>query len=159
VRPDVHPSRPLRRSQPASPSPKRYFLASFLDDLHRLASDVAPDVSHLPRTIPVIDGRLHVVPAGVFREVVRERRQAVFARKYGPADEALYRHRFQSILDFLAAQRRELLSVGLAEERNDLAVREEFVEYLLRLDPGDPSGRIPKSAILGFLDEWGHRWM
>jgi hypothetical protein len=136
-----------------------YFLDSFLDDLGRVECEAAADGAHLPRTIPLIDGRLHVVRTGIVREVARDRRQAVFSRKYGPAAEALYRHRFEAIVDFVATRRSELLKAGLAEERDGFAVREEFVEFLLRPDASGTWGEIPKSAILRFLDEWGHRWM
>jgi hypothetical protein len=143
---------------PLGQPPRRYSTSTFLDDLGRLLTALGSDAANLPCTIPCVDGRLILLQAELLSDLPSDTRRVVFARKYGAEEGTTHGHLVQAVLDFLAASRAELVNVGLATDRGELAVREEFVEYLLSPEVSSPSGDIPTGAILRFLDEWGHRW-
>jgi len=97
----------------------------------------------LLETIEVIDGRLVVVHPGL---------------RLAPAGTA-DRTRVNLVLDYLKNRQSELVENGLARCGEPLAVREEFVSYLLNYKLDTLQEEIPQGAMCKFLDEWSHRWI
>lgn len=170
----THPSRtplypPVVTEPEQSKSPDRmsrqlgpnvaYSVSAFVDDHRELLSKTAHPLSDFSATIQLLDGRMHVVRPNLALKVGKDTQRKLFERKYGREAETAYRERFQLVLKFLETWREEILQNGLADDARPMAVREEFVDYLLkyRLDPTQTS--LPKSAIRRFVDEWGHRRM
>jgi hypothetical protein len=136
-----------------------YSLSSFLEDQHRLLSEADPRFSDVSLAIERIDGRFLIVRTEILKEVDDVKRADLFRRKYGQHTGKYCHARFTSLLEFLADRRTALVTAGLAEMNEPMAVREEFVRYLLTSDVGGHRANIPESVIQRFLDEWSHRWM
>ena len=171
-KPNVHPPRtpvsapagtqpnqrkpPERTAEQLRPS-VAYSVSAFVDDHRQLLSKTYPQVSELSATIQMIDGRMHVVRPGLALKVGMDTQRKLFVGKYGREAETAYRFRFRLVLKFLETWRAEILQSGLADGARPMAVREEFVDYLLKYQLDPTQNAIPKSALRRFLDEWGHR--
>ena len=92
-------------------------------------------------------------------KVGTDTRRKLFESKYGREAETAYRERFQLVLKFLETWRTEIVESGLADGTRPMAVREEFVDYLLKYRLDRTQTSLPRSVIRRFLDEWGHRRM
>ena len=173
-KPNAHPPRaPL--SQPAETQPEQgkspermarqpgphvaYSVSAFVDDHRKLLSKTSHPLSDFSATIQLIDGRMHVVHPDLALKVGMDTQRKLFASKYGREGETAYRERFHLVLKFLETWRVEILQSGLADGAEPMAVREEFVDYLLKYRLDRTQTGIPRSAIRLFLDEWGHRRM
>ncbi|HXV78064.1 MAG TPA: hypothetical protein VD788_17270 [Candidatus Polarisedimenticolaceae bacterium] len=140
--------------------PIHYSVQHFVEDEARvLAATDHEDVS-VRECIDVLDGRLLPLPTDPLREALECKRRATdaFSSKYGPELGADHLERFRSVLDFIASHREEMAAAGLAASGETLAIREEFLDYLLNFHAGTRHG-IPKTALGRFLDEWGTRWI
>ena len=158
---DPMPHLPARRVSRTPDCDIPYALHDFLDDQHRLLSPAKPHLPFSGHTIETLDGRMLVIHLASLLEAARAREHAtrVFVQKYGPAAGASRFSRFCLVLDFLGNSHAEISNSGLAENREPIAIREEFVRYLLDWKVGPKQRRLPKSALSRFLDDWGHRWM
>jgi len=136
-----------------------YAVREFLDDQHRVIRAVGSDLGMPQPILQDPDGRSFFIHTALLRSTGAGRRAAVqlFREKYGPAARSALL-RFKLVVDFLNRWQREIARSGFADDGQPMAVREEFLRYLLRyrLQPGNP--QIPRSAIIEFLDDWGHRW-
>ena len=136
-----------------------YPVREFLDDQHQVIRAAGGD---LRRSQPILqdpDGRSFFIHTAFLKSTGVARRAAarIFKEKYGSAARSVLL-RFKLVVDFLNYWQREITRSGFAQDGQPIAVREEFLRYLLayRVHPGNP--RIPRSAIVEFLDDWGHRW-
>jgi len=93
--------------------------------------------------VDTIDGRLVVIHPGL---------------RLAPA-EAANRSRFNLVLNYLTVWQQELSKNGLAHGGTPMAVREEFVSFLLNYKLDRRQDEIPQGAMCKFLDEWSHRWI
>lgn len=173
-KPNVHPPRtpvsapagtqpnqrkpPERTAEQLRPS-VAYSVSAFVDDHRKLLSKTPHPLADFSATIQLIDGRMHVVRPDLALKVDMDAQRKLFESKYGREAETAYRLRFHQVLDFLETWRAEILQSGLADGARPMAVREEFVEYLLKYPLDRTQTGIPKSALRRFLDEWGHRRM
>ena len=137
----------------------RYSRLQFLDDCCRLSDTSDKQVPQRPRTIGLIDGRMNVVDLRLARRSSQVEQRRLFVRKYGSRVGSAFYFRFRLVLEFLDAYRCEACESDLATSEPSMAVREEFVDYLLRCPLDAHHKEIPKHALRRFLDEWGHRWM
>jgi len=137
-----------------------YPVREFLDDQHRIVVSVRYDL-RTPQQ-PFLqdpDGRSFLIHTRLLGSAgaARHATPQLFKDKYGPtAKSALLR--FKLVVDFLNCWQREITWSGFADEGQPMAVREEFLRYLLRYRVHPQHPRIPEFAIGEFLDEWGHRW-
>lgn len=136
-----------------------YPVSAFVDDHRQLLARTHTDGPKLSATIEMVDGRMHVVRPGLALSTDRDTLRGLFASKYGSGPEAAYRSRFILVLEFLKTWRSEILEAGLADRARPMAVREEFVDYLLHYRLDAMQSAIPECALRRFLDEWGHRRM
>jgi len=143
---------PVRLRKATAP-PRRpvnipYSVTAFIGDQRQLLSMTGFRTTEHPETVDVIDGRLIVVHQDLRR-----------AHKYGSGAEPGDRCRFNRVLNYLATWQLELLKSGLARGGKPMAVREEFVSYLLHYKLDTLQEEIPRGAMHKFLDEWSHRWI
>jgi hypothetical protein len=153
-----HPAKRIRRSpHPDIP----YALQDFLDDQKRLLSSAHPGQSSQTFAIDDLDGRMLVIQLATSLDATRAGTPAtdVFSKKYESGLAAQRLARFRLVLEFLEDSRAEISKAGLADGRDPLAVREEFVRYLLHWKTEPRQQRIPSRALSRFLDDWGHRWI
>jgi len=173
-KPNAHPSgtplSPSAETQPEQRTPAKrtakqpgphiaYSVSAFVDDHRKILSKTPHPLADFSATIQLIDGRMHVVRPDLALKVGMDAQRKLFESKYGREAETAYRLRFHQVLDFLETWRTEVLQSGLADGARPMAVREEFVEYLLKYPLDRTQTGIPKSALRRFLDEWGHRRM
>jgi hypothetical protein len=139
----------------------RYSVRHFLDDEARLLSIAESGADAFPDCIDVPDGRLLPFPAHPLREAIESEGSAsdTFSRKYGPELGADHLERFRLVLEFIASHQSEMRAAGVAEVGETLAIREEFLDYLLNCDLHSGASRIPDTVLGRFLDEWGTRWI
>jgi hypothetical protein len=78
---------------------------------------------------------------------------------YGARSGSEHERRFRQVVEYIDAHRDALTEAGLARDGEPIAVREEFVGWLLSCDLEASRREIPESALTRFLDEWGHRWL
>jgi hypothetical protein len=139
----------------------RYRIKDFLDDERRLiaAGGECPSTDEL--IVEGLEGRLLVVDAGrLSQALAQDDASASFLEKYGDDQNAARRRRCLLVIDFLLRWRDEIVECGLASQANDpLAVREEFIDFLLNYDVTLESDPLPERALTAFLDQWGHRWL
>ena len=140
----------LRRTTapPRRPVNVSYSVTAFIGDQRQLLSRTGFRATDHPETVDVIDGRMIVVHPDLRR-----------APKHGSRADTACRCRFHLVLNYLATWRLELLKNGLAHRAKPLAVREEFVSYLLNYKLDTLQEEIPQGAMRKFLDEWSHRWI
>jgi hypothetical protein len=153
----VLPGRVVKRPHPEPP----YRLHDFLDDQQRLITSVESGPSCQARSIPDLDGDRLVIRLAPSLEAAGARRHAatVFSEKYGPATGATRLAKYCVILEFLEDSRADIVSAGLADDREPMTICEAFVQFLLDWKAVPAQRRIPKCALRRFLDEWGHRWI
>ena len=137
-----------------------YTAHHFLEDERSLlaTSDPAPQAL---LCIDRPDGRLLPLPTDPLRRAMRRAADAshCFEVRYGARSASEHERRFRLVVEYIDAHRDELTEAGLASEGEPIAVREEFVDWLLGCDVEDSGRAIPDSALRRFLDEWGHRWI
>jgi hypothetical protein len=136
-----------------------YSVRAFVDDHRRLLAETHPHVSECSATIQLIDGRMHVVRPDLTLKVSVATQRELFVTKYGRGPETAYRSRFLLVLKFIETWQAEIRQSGLADGAGPVAVREEFVDFLLKYQLDALQEAIPRSALRWFLDEWGHRRM
>ncbi len=136
-----------------------YSISAFIADQRRLLSRTRFGTTDFPETVDLVDGRLIVVHAGLrLAPNVPDLREP-FTREYGREVESAYRFRFILVLKFLAAWQPELVKSALAQGHEPMAVREEFVSFLLKYKLRVQQTEIPQGVLRAFLDEWSHRWI
>jgi hypothetical protein len=137
-----------------------YTARHFLEDEQQLLAGTEQAESPL-RCLDRPDGRLLPLPTDPLRQAMTTRGEAArcFSVKYGAERGTERERRFRLVLDYVDTHRDELMEAGLASEGEPLAVREEFLDYLLRCRVDSTLRTIPSSALTQFLDEWGHRWI
>ena len=136
-----------------------YPVSAFIADQRRLLSKTRFGTTDFPETVDLIDGRLIIVhPALRLAPNVPDLCEP-FTREYGREVESAYRFRFILVLKFLAAWQPELVKSALAQGHEPMAVREEFVSFLLKYELRAQQTEIPQGALRAFLDEWSHRWI
>ena len=116
-------------------------------------------MSECSATIQLIDGRMHVVRPDLALKVGMDTQRELFVTKYGRGPETAYRSRFLLVLRFIETWQGEIRQSDLADGAEPMAVREEFVDFLLNYQLDAMQEAIPRSALRRFLDEWGHRRM
>jgi len=136
----------------ARPAPVSYPVPEFLEDQRRLLPGEVPWSGPIHRP----EGRLLQVDARRCRRHLHGAWRW-FSRRYGRSLGAVRLERFAKVVDFLDEHRDELERADLVRGGGPLAVREEFLSYLLAFPTGADAMRIPPFAIRRFLDEWGHR--
>jgi hypothetical protein len=137
-----------------------YPVHDFLDDQQRLLG--TGQTSRGAATgFEDLDGPLHVVHTRRLRTALAsDDIPAPFHDKYGDSQEQTYCARCERVVRFLERWRGEIVQSGLAVSRDDpLAVREDFLNFLLNYETAPGETAIPADALTGFLDQWGHRWM
>jgi hypothetical protein len=136
-----------------------YSVRRFVRDEAHLLASCAEGSRYPPASIELPDGRLLPVPTDPLIEVLSASIDAL--RDGGSAAEVTADHleRIRLVIEFLQHHERDLMDAGLASPGDALAVREEFLDYLLNCDVEPDESSIPSSALNRFLDEWGHRWM
>ena len=131
-----------------------YTIRHFLEDEQRLLSTSALG----PKTLKSLDrpeGRLLPLPTAPLRQAMTRERAA--SRCFELRD---HERRFRQVVEYIDAHRSELAEAGLVRRDGEtLAVREEFVGWLLSCDIEASRPEIPESALRRFLDEWGTRWI
>jgi len=138
----------------------RYCLDDFIDDQSKVLAVTGADLPSQTKVVEHVDGRLCRVYPRRLHDAVGERQATrPFLEKYGDEEGASHFVRFSLVVEFLSRFRSELAQSGLAEQEGTMAIREEFVNYLLNLDVAEDTKAIPRDALLQFLDEWGCRWM
>ena len=136
-----------------------YSVTAFVGDQRRLLDRTGLGAAGFPETVELIDGRLVVVhPRLRLGPNLTELRES-FVCKYGFLDEKAYRSRFVLVLRFLAALQPELVKNALAQGHEPIAVREEFLSFLLNYRLRKQQKEIPQGAVRSFLDVWSHRWL
>lgn len=136
-----------------------YSVAGFVGDQRRLLDRTGLGEADSPETVELIDGRLIVVhPRLRLGPKLTELRES-FVCKYGFLEERAYRSRFVLVLRFLAATQPELVKNALAQGDEPIAVREEFLSFLLNYRLRTQQKEIPQGAVRSFLDLWSHRWL
>ena len=140
----------LRKGTASPRKPVRipYSVTAFIGDQRQLLSRTGFRATDHPETVDVIDGRMIVVHPGLR-----------LAPKHSSGAEPGHRRRFNLVLNYLATWQLELLRNGLAHGAKPMAVREEFVSYLLGYKLDTLQEEIPQGAMRRFLDEWSHRWI
>ena len=127
--------------------------------LERVAWSERAATAHHVSTLPAFRRQFshEILRPGLALKVGMDTQRKLFVGKYGREAETAYRFRFRLVLKFLETWRAEILQSGLADGARPMAVREEFVDYLLKYQLDPTQNAIPKSALRRFLDEWGHR--
>lgn len=153
-------SRP-RSSESTSDPGVRYSARHFLEDEQRLLAAAHPSGAGPLHCVEQPDGRLLPLPTDPLRRAMKARQDAAqcFSTKYGPELGEEHERRFRAVVDYVETHRGELMEAGLASEGEPIAVREEFVDYLLNRGVEAARQHIPGSALSRFLDEWGTRWL
>jgi len=147
-----------RRDEGPSSANIRYPVNGFVEDQRQMLSATTPRATDVRPTLRLMDGRwIAVHPTIRFKLDVPALREQ-FSSKYGHRIEPAYRSRFELVLRFLADWEVEVVKSGLAYGRAPMAVREEFVDYLLKYRLSTRQREIPEAALRLFLDDWGHRW-
>ena len=144
------------------PDPEvRYSARHFLEDEQRLLAATHPTASSPLHYVDLPDGRLLPLPTDPLRRAMMARHDAAacFSTKYGQELGEEHERRFRAVLDYVESHCGELMEAGLACEGEPIAVREEFLDYLLNCRVEPTPHRIPGSVLGRFLDEWGHRWL
>jgi hypothetical protein len=151
---------PGRRPPDESDTQARYSARHFLEDGQRLLAKSQPTCGTL-RCVDRPDGRLLPLPTDPLRRAMTASREgeACFSSRYGEELGEEHAQRFRLVLDYVESHCDELTDAGVACAGEPIAVREEFLDYLLncRVEPARRS--IPANALARFLDEWGLRWM
>lgn len=133
-----------------------YSVRHFLEDERRLlaTSELASRLQCVDRP----DGRLLPLPTDPLRRAMTCAADAsrCFEARYGARSGGEHERRFRLVVEYIDGHRDELAEAGLASGGETIAVREEFVGWLLS---SDVESSIPESALTRFLDEWGHRWI
>jgi hypothetical protein len=139
----------------------RYSIDDFLDDQQRLLATLGEPPSSVKMTIEEIEGRLRVVDVKRMTCALAQGcASEVFVEKYGAGGDATHKCRCLQVVGFLGRWHDKIVESGLAASSIDpLAVREEFLNYLLNYDVAPVDAPLPDGALIGFLDQWGHRWM
>jgi len=137
----------------------RYPIEGFVEDQRSLLAATTPSATGIRTTLQLMDGRwLAVHPTLRFKLDAPALRES-FITKYGQRTEPAYRSRFELVLRFLAEWEFELVQNGLAHGLTPMAVREEFVEYLLNYRLSAKQREIPEAALQFFLEDWSHKWL
>lgn len=153
---------PMMHSSFQSEAPSRnvtYPVRTFVEDHRQLLCRRDPRARDLASAREFIDGRWLAVRPTLRFDLDSPETQEFFARKYGDDSESSFRSRFDLVLRFLADYEVELAKNGLAQGRAPMAVREEFIEYLLRYRLGEKQRQIPEAALRLYLDELESTWV
>ena len=135
-----------------------YPVRTFLEDHRQLVCRRDPRAKDLASIREFIDGRwLAVRPTIRFDLESRDCRE-FFVKKYGRDSESSFRSRFDLVLRFLADYEVELAKNGLAQGRVPMAVREEFIDYLLQYRLSEKQRQIPEAALRTYIDERDRKW-
>jgi hypothetical protein len=143
-------------------SPDSYYsVQHFLEDEARLLASTQHESSLPPDCIQTPDGRLLPLPTLPLLAALESQDRATdaFLHRYGPDLGADHFERFRLVLDFIASHQSEMKATGLAASREPLAIREEFLDFLLNVSITKDAARIPDTVLGRFLDEWGTRWI
>ena len=137
-----------------------YTTRHFLEDEQSLLATSALG----PKTLKCLDGpdgRLLPLPTDPLRQAMTREAAAsrCFEVHYGAWGASEHERRFRQVVEYIDTHRGELAEAGLAREGEAIAVREEFVGWLLSCDVEASRREIPESALRRFLDEWGTRWI
>jgi hypothetical protein len=135
-----------------------YRVREFLRDEQFILATVRPDLASSPTIVELLDGRKALIRARLLRHAAATRPVAkAFKVKYEENAEKILQQ-LKAVSEFLDQWRVEIAESGLAEDGEPMAVREEFVEFLLHYGIDSREPEIPRVALNRFLDEWGHRW-
>jgi hypothetical protein len=134
-----------------------YPVRTFVEDHRQLVCRRDPRAKALASIREFIDGRwLAVRPTIRFDLDSRDCRE-YFVKKYGPDSASSFWSRFDLVLRFLADYEVELAKNGLAQGRAPMAVREEFIDFLLQYRLSEKQRQIPEAALRLYLDELDRR--
>jgi hypothetical protein len=136
-----------------------YPVQTFVEDHRQLLCRQDPTAEKLAAVREFIDGRWLAVRPTVRFDLDTEEVRKYFVKKYGPDNESAFRSRFDLVLRFLADYEVEVVQGGLAQGRAPMAVREEFIDYLLQYPLGEKQRQIPAAALRLYLDELDRRWV
>ena len=136
-----------------------YPVRTFVDDHRQLLCRQDPRAKELASVREFIDGRWLAVRPTLRFDLDAPGTRELFVRKYGPDAESSFRSRFDLVLKFLADYEIELAKNGLAQGRAPMAVREEFIDYLLQYRLGEKQRQIPEAALRLYLDELERSWV
>ena len=153
---------PLMHSSVERRLPSRnvsYPVRTFVEDHRQLLCRHDPRAKDLASIREFIDGRWLAVRPTLRFDLDTQGMRDFFASKYGPDSESSFRSRFDLVLRFLADYEVELAKNGLAQGRAPMAVREEFIEYLLQYRLGQKQRQIPEAALRLYLDELERNWV
>jgi hypothetical protein len=135
-----------------------YDIEDFLDDQRRLVRGtcVAKDT-----IVDELEGRLRVIDTERLEQALQsDSATETFHEKYGDEPDEAHCQRCRRVVTFLRQWHREIVRSGLAAgQGSSLAVREEFLEYLLRCSEDVTEPALSVNALTRFLDAWSHRWM
>jgi len=148
----------VRGRSSVSAEEDRYNARLFLEDEERLLADRAPDLAPL-QCVELPDGRLMPLPTDPLRRAMKSGSQECFSDRYGSRLGEERERLFRLAVEYVAAHSDELMEAGLASAGETIAVREEFLDFLLSWPVEPTRPRIPRAALARFLDEWGLRWM
>ena len=141
------------------PTNVSYPVRTFVDDHRQLLCRQDPRARHLASMREFIDGRWLAVRPTLRFDLDSQDMREFFAKKYGPDSESSFRSRFDLVLRFLADYEVELAKNGLAQGRSPMAVREEFIDYLLQYRLSDKQRQIPEAALRVYLDDLEYDWV
>ena len=153
---------PLTHPLVEGQSPSRtasYPVRTFLEDHRQLLCRRDPRAKRLASMREFIDGRWIAVHPTIRFDLESGDSREFFVKKYGSKMESLFRSRFDLVLRFLADYEIELGKHGLAQGRVPMAVREEFIDYLLQYRLSVKQRQIPEAALRLYLDELDRKWV
>jgi len=135
-----------------------YPVRTFIEDHRQLLCRKDPRAKVLAPVREFIDGRWIAVHPTIRFDLESSDSREFFVEKYGLDSESLVRSRFDLVLRFLADYEVELGKHGLAQGRAPMAVREEFIDYLLQYRLSVKQRQIPEAALRLYLDELDRKW-
>ena len=136
-----------------------YPVRNFVEDHHQLLCRRDPRAKDMAAAREFIDGKWLAVRPTLRFDLDSRSTRDFFAKKYGSDSETSFRTRFDLVLRFLADYEVELAKNGLAQGRVPMAVREEFIDYLLQFRLSPKQRQIPEAALRLYLDELERSWL
>lgn len=130
-----------------------YPLEDFKKDMDGLIAKGESNVIDFPPRLGIIDDKTGEVTTLRFKTTSAIYISATyFMKRYGPSHIAQSRWmKFMAVLRFVGKWNKLLIQKGLFRE-DPLGIKDDFVEYLLRVKINPRSGIIPKLAINAFLN-------
>ena len=132
-----------------------YPLEDFTEDMQGIIQKDESNVIDFPPRFGIVDERTGDVTTYRFNTTDPMYVAATFfLDKYGPSRGPSLWMRFMAVMAFIAKWRNVLVQKGLLIEE-PYAVKDGFVEYLLRVNINSETQIIPKSVISQYFKEFG----